>query len=1000
MKKISILLILTMIISLIPALNISAADEYYLYGLYQGATVVVQHEPTKTVTLVSSESAGTLSEAATDVSKVVFTFNDGAPVTDAAAPFKYDMTFTYCGVQTLKYDVYKTGNASDTPNESKTITFNAVAGTKNAASFTENFEGPFANTEALAKAFIGNNGTNYASGNLTPVTVEFNGSNALMLDATPKAAPVELRGAACETGHKVHYYEFDVATGYSYKHSFSVRGNGYSAGSTNSVDLFHSQLKINGSWYFNPATKVTKVGVVLDYNETPTATIYFDGKELNRVSLQTAVDGSSDPVFVIAVHQSGNPIYIDNFKYSVYDVKEAPSFTVASIPGGDKPVLETLSEICFAGADYLDGQSLAGKVTISERANNSDGDFVASDIGFTPSINGADMVVSFNEELATGTTYKVSISGVQDSYLNYYNDYSFTFRTLNQGENPLPEITLTSPVADERYYPNEDTITLSADAFDTLGGSISKVEFYADGELIGEGTNTAGDTYTYDWVLDDSIDKSEPVAITAKAIDNEGGTNETTPVNIVIWSKQLPEITITSPAQDTTYCANLAGVDIEVKPTIEFTAEDADGAIQAVTIYVDGVIDGTPETTATSYTLINQLTVGEHSILIEVYDDHGLRSTDDVDVIVKNIGKSGYLLDEDYAATNLLAKWYNKGSATLSNGSLTGCEDIKGVIISATDATANTAERPVEENLTETSFATDIKVAFNNTTANRVVMLNSTELATFTADGKITFNGAEKGTYVSGVTYNVSAVVDAENDKIYALVDGTKIGEKSATFAIDPFIKISHQGVGETAIVSANVSGLGDSVTPTVTYIDETHFSVDFVAGTDVSTLEGNVLLVDSNGKAVNLGYKDGVFTVNQVLKATETYQVVVLPDVRDINGNGYSGSYRVPFTVAAPAVVVAEVSCSGSLTDTTYSGTVTVDFGIGAQEAKTVYLVCAAYKGAKMVDYDVIPVTAPATASQAISLMNVDAETVIEAFVVDSMDDLNTVTDKILKIK
>ena len=294
MKKTAILLIFVMIISLIPALNVSAeGEEYFLKGLYEGATVVIQQEPTKTVTLVDKDYAAAISDVATDVSKVVFTFNS-AETTVTSAPFSYTMEFTYAGTQTLRYDVY---NADDII-ESKTITFNAVAGAVNDASFTEDFEGTFADTAALAKAIIANDGKNYGSTYLPLVTKTHNGSTVLSLDSDPYAVNLQFRGAEATTGHKVHYYEFDLATGYSYRHCFYVRGDGYSSGS-NQVELLNPQVKINNNWFFTGVNKIVKVGIVLDYNEASTATIYLDGKELKRLSLEDALAGSSEPVLAL-----------------------------------------------------------------------------------------------------------------------------------------------------------------------------------------------------------------------------------------------------------------------------------------------------------------------------------------------------------------------------------------------------------------------------------------------------------------------------------------------------------------------------------------------------------------------------------------------------------------------------------------------------------------------------------------------------------------------------
>lgn len=997
MKKTAILLILVMMISLLPALSVSAADEYTLEGLYQGEKVIAQRESTKTVTLVKA------STASADIAKVSFTFNDNSPVTIYGSDLSYTMTFTELGTQTLKYDVYKTGNSSDTPDESKTITFNVVAGTLNAASVaTVDFENT--TVDKIKSLIIANNGANI-SDRLSLSLEQRDGSTALKItgDGANKSAYMQLRGASSETGHKLHYYSFDMAMSTAYSVNLSVSDGGYAKTGT---ILFTNKNTSNGIGTHSSigSTKTAHIDLILDYNDSPKATIYKNGALWQTISLNFGADGE-DPVVTLYVqtHSSVTPVYIDNFSYSVYDTVPTPTFTAASIAGGDKPVLETLSQVRFTGSStYLDGQDAADFVTLTERANSSADDFAAASIGYTAYIDGTEIVVDFDEELAPATTYKINISGIKDEYLMPYADYSFTFRTLNEGENPLPEVSLLSPETGTRFYPNESTVTLSAEANDTLGGTISYVEFYADGVLIEGSRITAGvdDVYTYEWALDGSIDKPEPVAITAKAVDNEGGDSTTAAVSITIYSRQMPGVTITSPAEGTVYCSNLAGVITEVTPTIEFETEDIDGTIDTINIYVDGELAASPDVPAVSYKLTESLTAGDHTIIVEVYDNDGQRQTDSVAVVVEDQGKTGFILNENYAAEDLLAKWNKSGDADFANGSLTDYAGISGVIISGAAGTANHA---ITRNLSDTSFTVDVKVAFNDTATKRTVKLGSATLVTFNADGTYDGTDVTGRTYLAGEVYNISAVVDAANGKVYSLVNGEQIGSAAATYTVNSKIIVAQEGTGETAIISASASLIGSAVEPAV-YVSGSTLVVEFEAGVDVSTLDGNVSMVDTiTGEAVSLIYADGAFTINEVLKYDTAYEISVLPDARDINGAGFSGTYKYAYVTAEPASVgVAAIVADGvSLVDGTYSATLTVDFNGADKVGKTVYLVYAAFDGSKMVSYDKAEITVSnETATSSIELTGVGADTAIEVFVVDDMENLNAVSDRIFVIK
>ncbi len=423
------------------ATEATPTPEYYLKGIYNGATVVLSQEPTKTVTLVDAANANEISDDATNVSKVVFTFN-GASTEVTGTTFSYTMEFSATGSQTLKYDVYKTGNETETPDESDTITFNVVKGTKNAASFSEDFEGTFADEAALAKAFVGNNGKNYSASDIPLTTAEHKGSKALLIDSNHSSAVLQFRGAPSETGHKVHYYEFDFTAGYSYAHHFYVRGEGYSSG-TNQVALFNTQYKPGGSWFFGIG-KLYKVAIVLDYNETPIATIYINGKEFKRVPLDTAVAGSKDPVLALNVHASGNPIYIDNFKYSVYDkiVEDVtPTYFVKGI---------------YDGAVVVAQEEESRQITVVDSANNGTTLNLATNVSKVEfykddALVATDDVVPFTYDLKFDSygahKFQAKIYDVHGNvYDDFVSNYKVAYGVKNQTSTEIDyeELTITN----------------------------------------------------------------------------------------------------------------------------------------------------------------------------------------------------------------------------------------------------------------------------------------------------------------------------------------------------------------------------------------------------------------------------------------------------------------------------------------------------------------------------------------------------------------------------
>jgi hypothetical protein len=91
--------------------------------------------------------------------------------------------------------------------------------------------------------------------------------------------------------------------------------------------------------------------------------------------------------------------------------------------------------------------------------------------------------------------------------------------------NALPTIALTAPPPNAQYYAPA-TLTLSAAAADS-DGTIARVEFYADGALIGTSTFAP---YAMVW---DGVAAGTHV-LAAKAIDNVGGSASSSPVTVTV----------------------------------------------------------------------------------------------------------------------------------------------------------------------------------------------------------------------------------------------------------------------------------------------------------------------------------------------------------------------------------------------------------------------------------------------------------------------------------
>ncbi|MHB9133007.1 MAG: Ig-like domain-containing protein [Armatimonadota bacterium] len=173
--------------------------------------------------------------------------------------------------------------------------------------------------------------------------------------------------------------------------------------------------------------------------------------------------------------------------------------------------------------------------------------------------------------------------------LNYHGADSFTYQ-INDGHQggtdsatvnltvvnvpTPPNVSLTAPANDD-FFLNAGTVDIPLTATaseDDYGESVSSVEFYADGGLIGT-DNDGTDGWSFSW---DNV-ASGSYALTAKAIATDGGQNTSAAVNIRV--NTLPTISITAPTEGAIVPNAPATV------TLTATTADSDGTVASVAFY-------------------------------------------------------------------------------------------------------------------------------------------------------------------------------------------------------------------------------------------------------------------------------------------------------------------------------------------------------------------------------------------------------------------------------
>jgi hypothetical protein len=137
--------------------------------------------------------------------------------------------------------------------------------------------------------------------------------------------------------------------------------------------------------------------------------------------------------------------------------------------------------------------------------------------------------------------------------------------SVNGAANVLPTVTLDNPAAGANA---PTTLNLSAAASDT-DGTVSSVQFFNNGVLLGAGTLAAG---KYTLAVPVSNAQAGTFVITARATDNLGGQTTTASKSITIAPNVAPAVSITSPAAVTLDAGNQPKT-----LTLTATASDTDG---------------------------------------------------------------------------------------------------------------------------------------------------------------------------------------------------------------------------------------------------------------------------------------------------------------------------------------------------------------------------------------------------------------------------------------
>ncbi|GIJ48735.1 cellulose 1,4-beta-cellobiosidase [Virgisporangium aliadipatigenens] len=145
---------------------------------------------------------------------------------------------------------------------------------------------------------------------------------------------------------------------------------------------------------------------------------------------------------------------------------------------------------------------------------------------------------SYNGTIPTGGQVEIGFNGSWSGTNPKPTEFSVNGLTCGGTANPPPTVDITAPTSGQSFTAPAD-ITVAATAADTAPGTVSKVEFYRNGLLVGEDTSAP---YSF-------AQTSLPVGtyvLGAKATDNTG-LSATDEVTVTVAAPAGPAV-VTSPA--------------------------------------------------------------------------------------------------------------------------------------------------------------------------------------------------------------------------------------------------------------------------------------------------------------------------------------------------------------------------------------------------------------------------------------------------------------------
>lgn len=244
--------------------------------------------------------------------------------------------------------------------------------------------------------------------------------------------------------------------------------------------------------------------------------------------------------------------------------------------------------------------TLNSTVALSANAKDGDGNITKVEFYEGETLIGTDTTSPYSFSWTPTTAGQKNISAKAYDNDNRSTVSNLTTLTVTAPVNQAPSILLNTPITSNGG--SEGSITAIATDTD---GTISRVEFYVNGNLFETRTNAP---YTLSW----NNAPNGNYTLTAKAFDDQNASAMSAPVAIIVntTANRAPTVSLNAPISNN---GNLDGA-------ITASANDADGAITKVEFYVNDALFTTINNAPYTVTWGNA-PVGIYATYAKAYDN-------------------------------------------------------------------------------------------------------------------------------------------------------------------------------------------------------------------------------------------------------------------------------------------------------------------------------------------------------------------------------------------